>query len=361
MSGAPPFLLEDPWRVDAREAPPSVSPCDRLLFAVNYAVLAPSVLNAQPWRFRVRRDVLELHRRMTLRFPISDPNGREITISCGAALLNACVALRALGSAVRLKLLPAPRRPDCLAELRLGEDARPSPGDQRLLGAIVARRTHRGPFEERPLSPSLVEQMVAAAAEEGAALAVACDGSARTEVAGLAQEAERRHLADPAFRAEIARWLEERRSEGRRANREALWRLGASGHTPEPVRETTLHTSEAAGLSRRFADGERAAASQFAVVERSPALALIHTAADGAKDWLLAGMAMQRVLLTATAEGAAASFLNPPIEIAALRPRLAAAFGIAGQPQTLLRLGYAARRVPPTPRRPVCEVVEVVA
>ena len=51
-------------------------------------------------------------------------------------------------------------------------------------------------------------------------------------------------------------------------------------------------------------------------------------------------MAMQRVLLTATAEGLAASFLSQPFETPRTRDSLDHIFTGRGQPHTLLRIGY---------------------
>jgi hypothetical protein len=62
------------------------------------------------------------------------------------------------------------------------------------------------------------------------------------------------------------------------------------------------------------------------------------------------------VLLRAYADGVSVSFLNPPIEVAELRPQLRDVLGLEGYPQLLLRLGYGPE-VAPTPRRQVSEVL----
>jgi len=79
-------------------------------------------------------------------------------------------------------------------------------------------------------------------------------------------------------------------------------------------------------------------------------LAVLGTKGDNPRYWLGAGQALGRVLLRAAAAGIAASFLNQPIQVAALRPRLRELVGSAHYPQVLLRLGYG-QAVPPTPRR----------
>ena len=80
------------------------------------------------------------------------------------------------------------------------------------------------------------------------------------------------------------------------------------------------------------------------------------TETDDVTDWIAAGQAMQRVLLTATAAGLRASFLNQPIEISSMRLQLARALALQGDPQLLLRFGYSPSSAP-TPRRPVADML----
>ena len=53
---------------------------------VEYAALAPSGHNTQPWRFRLRGGGAELLADRTRALPVVDPDDRELVISCGAAL-----------------------------------------------------------------------------------------------------------------------------------------------------------------------------------------------------------------------------------------------------------------------------------
>jgi hypothetical protein len=55
--------------------------------------------------------------------------------------------------------------------------------------------------------------------------------------------------------------------------------------------------------------------------------------------------------------GLQASYLNQPVQVAALRPRLADLAGTRDMPQILLRMGYTDERLKPSPRRPVGDMV----
>src|SRR3712207_8375749 len=101
---------------------------------------------------------------------------------------------------------------------------------------------------------------------------------------------------------------------------------------------------------RTFDTGRGQAAKDRQLAEGSPVLAILGTGGDAPPKWLAAGQALARVLLGARTEGVWASFLNQPIEVPELRPRLRDAIGQSGFPQLLLRMGYGPE-VRPTPRR----------
>jgi len=87
------------WQPDAR-AFDGFAPLDRQLrFALQYAALAPSNHNAQPWRFLVNGDAVQILADRTRALPVVDPFDRELLISCGAALFNLRVALSQFGLA----------------------------------------------------------------------------------------------------------------------------------------------------------------------------------------------------------------------------------------------------------------------
>jgi nitroreductase len=106
---------------------------------------------------------------------------------------------------------------------------------------------------------------------------------------------------------------------------------------------------------REFAPG-RPAPARYAWFEEHPQLAVLSTHFGGRAHWLLAGQALQRVLLTATVRGIAASPLTQPLETAdawlVRDPRSG-----REEPQMILRIGYGLP-ASPTPRRPVSEVLD---
>src|SRR5436309_667926 len=128
---------------------------DEARWAVEQAGKAPSIHNSQPWRFHWAGDTFELYADTTRVLSAADPDGRELVVSCGAALFNLRIALRKVGFDARVHVLPTPSDPRLLARITATE-SKPASAEERLTyAALLRRHTHRGGFEERPV-PSVV-------------------------------------------------------------------------------------------------------------------------------------------------------------------------------------------------------------
>lgn len=329
-----------PWHVDEAALAAGGSPADRLRSALRYAVLAPSGHNTQPWLFRVREGTCELHADRTRALAVVDPEDRELTISCGAALFHLLTALRHFGDAPRAELLPEPGQPDLLARIDLVGGRGATDEDRLLFRAIAGRRTVRAPFEDRPLAAALLAALREAATAEGAWLRTATDEAVKAALAELVAQGDVRQMHDRSFRRELAAWVHANRSGS------------ADGMPGYAFGFEDLASYVGPVVIRTFDLGGGQAAKDRDLAARSPALAVLGTDGDRPSDWLRAGQALARILLRARAEGVAASFLNQPIEVAELRPRVGDAVGARGYPQLLLRLGHHDSAVKPTPRRP---------
>lgn len=78
-------------------------------------------------------------------------------------------------------------------------------------------------------------------------------------------------------------------------------------------------------------------------IASSAGIAVFVAAKTDPSGWVQAGRARQRSVLQATALGLKHAYLNQPVEVAALRPDLAAQLGMPGRrPDLVIRFGRAA-------------------
>ena len=308
---------------------------DRIARYVSVARQAPSKHNAQPWQFAVCDDgSVELYADATRALRASDPDDRELTIGCGAALRTYALAMRGLGYEPVVDLLPDGPS-GALARVTEGARRPPTEAENTLLAAISARHTNRGPLDGAGIPPGAPPLLQRAAEADGALLQLVTAPGARDALASLAERARRSAALDAAFAAERDEWTHADGADGLppKASRQAAVPYGARFAHPAYARIVETHPEQ-------------------------PLHAVLWTAGDTQVDWLRAGMALQSVLLTATANGVAAGFDNAPLERPLTRIALRRAIGYAGFPQVVLRLGAGMDELAvATPRRPVAELL----
>ncbi|CNE42193.1 nitroreductase family protein [Mycobacterium tuberculosis] len=314
--------------------------------AIEDAVWAPSVHNTQPWRFGVRGARISLSADIDRRLDVADPDGREMLISCGAALYTLRSSLCALGYIPGVRLLPDPDRPNLLADVDLEPGEQPDEQTLREHAQIRRRRTHRGGFRPDPVPAGVLAAMRQDAEREGARLIEAVDVHVKGALAALTEAAEHVQERTPAYATEIARWAPSPRTSRSDGVQESAY--------PQQVPKTTPHFP-ARDYARGHGWGAQTVQDEGTVSAGSTMLLV--SDGDGPADWLRAGQALQRALLRATERDLSATFHTQALEVPELRAFIGDRFCGGSYPQMLLRLGIAAGEDLGSVRRPVEEVL----
>ncbi|MEZ0094383.1 nitroreductase family protein [Streptacidiphilus sp. EB129] len=306
---------------------------------VSAAIMAPSIHNTQPWRFRLAPHIrtIEVRAAPERALPLADPDGRALHLSVGAAVFNLRVAAAHLGWEPMVRLLPRPGEPGLLATVRLVGPAYTAPPPRPdLYKAIWQRHSSRLPFTGEPVSEAVLEKLVAAARADGAELRL--PGKVESSrLLSLTADAELRATGDSARLAETRSWL--------RDSDEGPFGLPYTALGPRDA-EARVPMRDFTGLDLRHWQPS----AQF---EEHPRLLLLSTRDDRPADWLSAGQALQHVLLVLTLHGLRASMMYQALEWSDLRWLLRdpSSSGCC-EPQMLLRIGYGPEGAA-TPRRPV--------
>jgi hypothetical protein len=311
------------------------------------ATRAPSVHNTQPWHFVLNKEWLEIYADPGRQLRVLDPQGRQMIMSCGCALLNARVALAAAGYSADVERFPDPARPDFVARISvhpLGEP--PEPGLAPLDPAIDERQTNRRQFMDEHVPADVIEVLVDAANRENTQAFEIVRPEDRVTASRLSQQADQLENSDPAYRAELRAWTSDdpRREDGVPAF--AVPHVDGGPSDDLPIRD--FDTTGMGWLPTR---------TQSSL---SQCLLLLGGVEDNPLAWLRTGEGLERVLLEIARRGYAASPLTQVVEVARTNQSLRQELGLTMHPHVMLRVGRAPMMSPTRRRRLVDMLTEVL-
>jgi hypothetical protein len=309
---------------------------------VELACRAPSVHNTQPWAWRSTDDGLDLYADPSRALGVSDPDGRNLVISCGAALHHAEVVAGAMGWAATVTRFPDGPGSTRLAHLALT----PSPISDDAADVLLSVRercTDRRRFTSWPVPDDLLHAFARTGGTWGAHLVPVVDATDRFRVDRLVERAR-------ALQARDQRVVQEQRTWVDRGPEDGI----PSSVLPSPDRSTTVV------VPSRFTTG--LLDDPAPELESSDGVIIICGYADGPEDWLRTGEALSALWLRATLDGLSVVPLSQVIEVEETRMALQHdVLGGLAVPHILVRLGWqelSRSELARTARRPLDEVLD---
>ncbi len=305
---------------------------------IRFATLAANGHNTQPWRFRIGEGRIEILPDVSRRTPIVDPDDHHLFASLGCAAENLSIAAGASGQSAEIRFEPA--GDGAVVVALAAAPALRSP----LIAAIPRRQSTRADYDGRLVPAADLKALAAAAAVPGVDLVLITDRPRIERVRDLVIAGNSAQMADPAFVRELRAWLRFNPREALAAG-DGLF----SAASANPTAPSWLGPRLFDWFFRAEGENDRYARQ----LRSSPGIAVFAAERDDRDHWVRAGRACQRFALQATVLGLTSAFLNQPVEVAGLRPDLAALAGIPGRrPDIVLRFGYGPV-LPFSARRPV--------
>jgi nitroreductase len=322
------------WDTKESSFPENASSEEKLTFLLNYAVLAPSSHNSQPWKFNVSGDEISLFADKTRWLKVADADQRELHISLGCALENLIIAAEHFGYNCSVSYFPGQKDLVALVRMQAGS----SPRDSRLFYAMTSRHTNRNPYRQRPISDADLKTISILSSDPEVGILITGDSVIKKGFLDLVVQANAVQYSDVNYRSELGRWLSQ----------------GVMG--PTGVR------AKMAQMAVVFLDmGPQQTRKDAELINSTPYLGFISTANNDSISSLRAGRAFERFWLAATALGISLHPMSQALEVPETKANLIALLsprsGNMSQVQQTFRLGYAGPVREHSTRRPLEDVL----
>ncbi len=329
-----PEATVEAWDVKESDYPSNGSGEEKLAFLLNYAILAPSSHNSQPWKFNVSGNEIRLYADRTRWLGVADADQRELHISLGCALENLLVATEHFGYSYNVTYFPGEE--DLVAVVKLAPATNGQPSrDPRLFDAILTRHTNRKPYEDRAIPKSALHMLWNRSADDDIKIYLISDPKIINEFGALVVRADKIQYGDPNYRSELGYWLGQ----------------GVLGPTGIQAKVAQLYVVLLdAGSDQTKKDAE--------LVNSTPVLGFISSRENDRTSQVRVGQLFERVWLAAEAEGLRLHPMSQALEVPETKSALAEMVPENGlYLQQTFRLGYAEVEEGHTPRRPVADVI----
>ena len=307
---------------------------------VGMACRAPSIHNTQPWAWRlVGADTIELHADRSRQLSETDPDGRALVISCGAALHHLVVAAEGFGLVADAQPLPQGPDSDFLAEIHLA----PGEFDEvslKMMDALENRQTDRRGFIGWEVPEARLRALAEAASGWGA---------------------HAKPITDPRLAARTQALVEEARAEERQNRKIVLEQWDWINHSPDdgvPGSSALPHHREGVPRTSDRFDSRPGPGGH---TTPGDALLLVFTSGDDHAAWLASGQTLSAVWIRATYDGISLRPDTQVIEVERTRQLLRHhLLDDLGHPQVLVHVGWQETSRPAqrfTPRRSLEDVL----
>jgi hypothetical protein len=317
----------------------------RFIELINYATLAPSGHNTQPWRFSIDGNTIRIFPDLTRRLPVVDPDDHALYISLGCALENLILAANNAGYDTKVSYFPTSEPQECLVvQLKEGFKAQ----DDKLFRAIIERQSTRSTYDGKPIPQEHLRMLEDASRQEGAALMLITLPEDIEPIILFVKEGNCAQFNDKVFVQELVSWIRFNKKEAEQHQDGLASYAMGSPSVPRWLGKIVF------GL---MASGEKQASICEKAIRSSSALMIFIAQTNNKTTWVKVGQSFERVALTATSLNIRMAHLNMPCEVVSVRAKLAEHLGLPDtHPLLLLRIGYA-QAMPRSPRRAVKEVI----
>lgn len=313
---------------------------------VKWAILAPSSHNTQPWIFAIEEDSIIISPDPLRHLKASDPTGRQMYFSLGAAVANLRLASTVVNMDTEDSLIYLK---DGRLSKRIKFSEKPeslNDEDIKSFYAITRRISNRGPHEAREIPESVKKFMQKIKDIPSLDISLIEDKEGKTKIAHLVAEGDAQILEEGPFTVELSAWVKPNFTKDPDGMPGFGWKMSDYMSTLFP------------SAARSGAMAKVAPDSDFKLLsEQTAAIGVISTDEDIPEAWYKAGEEFQKIALKAASLGLSANVLAVLVEIGDYHQDLKEITAVKGRPQIMFRLGYPTEQIQHAPRRHYKDVI----
>ena len=308
---------------------------------VEYAILAASSHNTQPWKFRVSPGRVDIIPDFERRCPQVDPDDHHLWVSLGCATENLLEAASAAGLSGTVAFDEASHIISVSLERAVvHRSAR--------FEAIPARQCSRAEYDGSDPDAGVLRELERSGTGTGVEVRLLTDEESKRAVTDYVMEGNKAQLTDSDWASELVEWIRFNKRAAA-AERDGLY----GGSMGSPGVPTWLGRI----IMRLVLTPERQNRTDRRYISSSQGLAVFVSSVNDKAHWIETGRAYERFALTTTALGLKNAFVNPPVEVPELREEFASWLGLRrGRPSLIVRFGRGPH-MPKSLRRPVSDVL----
>jgi len=334
------------WSINIDDFYQQPTEAEKFKFLLNFAVLAPSSHNSQPWRFEIQGNTIEIFLESSRRLPHSDKNDREAYISLGCAIENLLTAADYYGLSCAIQHFPDKQNESLAARIILVKNSKAdAPSQNHLIFSIPKRVTNRNKYKDE-LPPEPFLQEIKRYSDNDLQIYVVTDQKQKEQLANTALTASIMAMEDKSFRRELSQYVKPNTTSSPIGM--PCFGMGipslVSFIAPTMIKYLNMN---------KFSHKK----DETLLKKHTPVFVIITARADDKPSWLKTGELYEKIALLAIREGLSTAMWAAPIQIGEYYCEFQKILQTDFRPQAFFRSGYAIKSTLHSPRLPAKELM----
>ena len=309
------------WVIDDTKFPNKGSIEEKLLFLIRYGVLAPNILNTQPWKFEIKKNKIVVYPDISKKLKHLDPEGRQLWISLGSAIENIIIAGEHFGLVGKEKVSSKK------ISIHFKTDRKRI---NKLFHFITKRVTNKRKAKRILFDNGETTKLKKLPFEKHTNAFLLEKESDMKQFIKMVDSGDDIIYSNEKIKNEIIFWS--------RFNRYNMYKTN-DGIPYRTMGIPSVSTRVGKIFMSFFLSPKYIKKSDEQKIMNSSGVIIITSKKDCNKCWIKTGRTLERILLELTSFGMSYSFLNQPCQVKRLRTRLKKI--TKDWPQIIIRVGYA--------------------